>query len=410
MKRQLFGLSCTVLTALVLAGCTDDPTSSLRGSTSRIATSASYLEILVGNSVEATAQSFDEAGNALTTLPTVTSTSTSIATVTVDKTTSGNPEPITNFTISAVAFGTTTVTATAEGQSATITIQTFPASVSITGIAGGGQLGSGATVQLAGTPLDVDGNAVTGPTITSWSSDNTSIATVDATGLVAGFSPGLVAITATSEGGAEGQLSLEVVPGVFDGTVTNGVLGDLLVVTAGSVPFDGDELIIAVDGFTPVLHQVSNTTFLAQNWGVGTHTVTITQIGATQLAQVGTFDLTGVADVVANGNAGAPTALPTTFPQGYLVTLTAAAPDDFRSLDNTAGASDLSFTATMNWTVGADMDLIFVDCAFTVFKNTDAASTVQPEVADVTIPAGECWMSWTDLYSGSDGDVGVVMQ
>ena len=55
------------------------------------------------------------------------------------------------------------------------------------------------TLQLTATPRDQNGNALSGRTIT-WSSSNTSVATVTSTGLVRGVGPGSATIRATSEG------------------------------------------------------------------------------------------------------------------------------------------------------------------------------------------------------------------
>src|SRR6185437_10839795 len=53
--------------------------------------------------------------------------------------------------------------------------------------------------QLNATPRDADGNAVTGRTIT-WSSSNSSVASVSSSGSVSGLAQGTAVITATSEG------------------------------------------------------------------------------------------------------------------------------------------------------------------------------------------------------------------
>jgi acid phosphatase len=57
----------------------------------------------------------------------------------------------------------------------------------------------GATVQFAATPKDASGNPLTGYTIT-WSSSDSTIATVNGTGLVTGLAAGTATITATSDG------------------------------------------------------------------------------------------------------------------------------------------------------------------------------------------------------------------
>jgi len=71
----------------------------------------------------------------------------------------------------------------------------------------------GATVQLTATPKDANGSPLTGRTIT-WTSGDTSIATVSASGLVAGKKGGgPVTITATSEGkGGTSAITVATVP------------------------------------------------------------------------------------------------------------------------------------------------------------------------------------------------------
>lgn len=69
---------------------------------------------------------------------------------------------------------------------------------------------TGATVQLTATPLDAAGTTLTGRTV-SWNSEMSSIATVSASGLVTGVSPGSARIQATS-GGVTGDVTVTVTP------------------------------------------------------------------------------------------------------------------------------------------------------------------------------------------------------
>src|SRR5258706_63531 len=83
---------------------------------------------------------------------------------------------------------------------ATITVACPPApvaSVSLTPAAA--SVLTGQTVQLTATPKDANGNPLGGRVVT-WSSDNTTIATVSASGLVTANAVGSATITATSEG------------------------------------------------------------------------------------------------------------------------------------------------------------------------------------------------------------------
>jgi len=62
---------------------------------------------------------------------------------------------------------------------------------------------AGESLLLTATPRDASGNALTGRTI-AWVSDDQTVATVDATGLVTGVGNGIATIVATSEGQTDG--------------------------------------------------------------------------------------------------------------------------------------------------------------------------------------------------------------
>ena len=82
-----------------------------------------------------------------------------------------------------------------------------------------GSVTVGATVQLAAVTKDAAGNVLTGRTVT-WSSSNTSVATVSGTGLVTGLTAGTATITATSEGVASTAATTVTAP-TNPGTVTD---------------------------------------------------------------------------------------------------------------------------------------------------------------------------------------------
>src|SRR5205807_4490530 len=92
--------------------------------------------------------------------------------------------------VSGVTPGTATITATSEGKSGTssVTVTNVPvATVEVTPPSASVQAGQ--TVQLTGTPRDAGGNPLSGRTVT-WSSSNTSVATVSNSGLASGVTPG----------------------------------------------------------------------------------------------------------------------------------------------------------------------------------------------------------------------------
>jgi len=105
--------------------------------------------------------------------------------------------------VTAVAAGTAQIVATSEGQSgnATITVNApAPAPVaSVTVALSSGSLTIGQTTQATATMRDASGNVLSGRSVT-WTSSNTSVATVSSAGLVTSVAAGSAQITATSEG------------------------------------------------------------------------------------------------------------------------------------------------------------------------------------------------------------------
>src|SRR5207245_2191320 len=122
--------------------------------------------------------------------------------------------------VTGVAAGSATITATSEGVNGTsaLTVTNVPvASVTVSPAAPSVQVRQ--TVQLAATPKDAGGAALTGRVVT-WASNNTGVATVNGTGLVTGVAAGSATITATSEGtNGTAALTVSVVP-VASVTVT----------------------------------------------------------------------------------------------------------------------------------------------------------------------------------------------
>jgi uncharacterized protein YjdB len=108
-----------------------------------------------------------------------------------------------NGMIAAVAPGTDVITATSEGVAAqgTLTVMPVPAipvaTVSVTPASPSLQVGG--TVQLTAVTRDANGNVLTGRAI-GWTSTNTGIASVNASGLVSAVSAGTANVIASSEG------------------------------------------------------------------------------------------------------------------------------------------------------------------------------------------------------------------
>jgi len=115
--------------------------------------------------------------------------------------------------VTGVAAGPVTITATSEGKSGTATITVAGAPVaSVTVTPASASVQAGQTQQLSATLKDANGNILTGRTVT-WSSSNTSVATVSSSGLVTAKVAGSATITATSEGqSGTASITVTVVP------------------------------------------------------------------------------------------------------------------------------------------------------------------------------------------------------
>jgi len=154
-----------------------------------VSVTPSTATVLAGQTVQLTATPKDANGNPLSgRTVTWSSNNTSVAVADV------------NGKVTGVAPGSATITATSEGQSGTaaITVTSVPVA-SVTVSPASASVGVGQTVQLTATPKDANGNTLSGRVVT-WSSGNTSAATVNGSGLVSGVAAGSATITATSEG------------------------------------------------------------------------------------------------------------------------------------------------------------------------------------------------------------------
>jgi uncharacterized protein YjdB len=168
--------------------------------------------VQAGGSTTATAVTRSAAGAVLTgRVVTWTSSNTAVATVS------------STGAVSALSAGTATITATSEGRtgSATFTVTAPPpAPVStVTTTLAASSVTEGATTQATAVLRAANGNTLTGRVVT-WSSSNTTIATVSSAGVVSALKAGTSTITATSEGKSDGAVLTVVVPPVATVTLS----------------------------------------------------------------------------------------------------------------------------------------------------------------------------------------------
>jgi len=145
-------------------------------------------EILIGETTTGTATLKDATGAVITgRAVTWSSGTTSVATVS------------STGVVTGVTAGTSVIAATSEGNTGTATVTVTAPVASVTVSLASSSISIGSTTQATATLQDAGGNTLTGRTV-AWSSGTTSVATVDANGLVTGVGTGTSVITATSEG------------------------------------------------------------------------------------------------------------------------------------------------------------------------------------------------------------------
>lgn len=112
--------------------------------------------------------------------------------------------------VTAHALGSATITATSEGREGKTEVSVVPPVAAVEVDPPAAALSVGQTRQLAAVMLDAQGGELTGRTVT-WSSTNTTVATVSGTGVVTARALGTAQIKATSEG-IEGAAEITVIP------------------------------------------------------------------------------------------------------------------------------------------------------------------------------------------------------
>ncbi len=118
--------------------------------------------------------------------------------------------------VTGIAAGAANISASSEGKTGSAPLTVNPSPIASVTVALASPTAVGSTTQATATFKDVDGNVVTGR-VTGWSSDNTSVATVNASGVVTSVGLGTANITVTSDG-PPGSAPMTVAPSVGFGS------------------------------------------------------------------------------------------------------------------------------------------------------------------------------------------------
>lgn len=267
-------------------GKSDNATITVIAPVSTVTVSPDSISVIVGNTSTLTAAVKDAGGNTLTgRAVTWKSDKTAIATVDAN-----------SGVVTAVAPGTATVTATSEGKSgsAKVVVKLEPvASVTVVDSQHPDNpftVVEGQVLQLGAKLADASGGLILGdpPRLVTWESADQTVATVSGTGEVKGMKPGVVKITATSEG----------VSGSADVTVTSAAEGNVVVLPADTTIAVGQAytlhgMVVGSDGVARddnSLSWSSDNTLVAQVNGagqvqavlMGSATITATKPGSTK--------------------------------------------------------------------------------------------------------------------------------
>ena len=235
--------------------------------------------VLVGNTKTLTATVSPD--NAADKSVTWTSTDTSIATV--DE----------NGVVTGVATGTATITATSGGKSATCTITVTDTAVAVTEVtldttSATVTVGETKTLTATVSPDNATDNDVT------WTSSDTSVATVDSNGVVTGVATGTVTITATA-GGKTATSTITVTAPVavtdvtLDATSATVTVGGTKTLTATVSPDDAADKSVTWTSSDPSIATVDSNGVVT-GVAIGTATITATAGGKTATSTITVTD------------------------------------------------------------------------------------------------------------------------
>lgn len=404
MRLRAFALLACVA-VVGMAACSEDPTEAGNLEPSAIVTNLSTTTRTVGTDFSITAYTIDK-NNAR--IPGALTASGSG--ITVDSTPYFPELQETRVFAHATAISTdATITITGGNLSKTVSVSAFPASLDIQ-IAD--EAGSGEVIPVVVNALSSTGASL-GPVSFSVTSSATSIVFVSSAGELLARGIGTATLTFTGPGGVTGTATVTVVPGLFTGTVTPGPLaaGQALTFTAAEgVPFDTDtqvsfDMLDPTDSFLVSRSETQLVVLVPANLNSGNFT--LSNVGANQLALVGSFTPAVIGDPTEPAN-DSPATAPAIAPGVEIFgQVSAGDADDFFTL---VVAAETTYRLDLDWTDTADVDAailrpsgIFGSCnpanAAGDFLGCAAATGDKPETGTVTLAAGT-YRVLVELFSG----------
>jgi uncharacterized protein YjdB len=262
------------------------------------------------------------------------------------------------------------------------------ASVSVT--PGTGTVTVGQTLQLTATPQDANGAALSGRTVT-WSSSNTSLATVSSSGLVSALGAGSVTITATSEGkSGTSALTLVAAPvPVASVTVSPGtanvIVGQTVQLTATTKDANNNVLTgrtITWSSSSTSIATVSSAG-LVSGMAAGTATITATSEGKSGTSTI-TVTVMPVATVTitptpASVNVGQTVQLTATLKDANGATLTG------RTVTWSSSSTGIATVSSTGLVTGVAAGSVTITATSEGKSGTASVTVVLPPVATVTV-------------------------
>jgi len=428
MNSRLFGLLGAALVGITSAGCKSDPTADLAGAGVRLATEFSYREVVVADSVRTFATVFDGLNSPVVAAITVRSLNTAVATV---STVSDDPLARQGFWVHGITYGTTKVVAEGGGFADTMDVAAFPAKIVVSGR---DSVISGSTRQYTFAYFAADNTDITaqGIPVPSWRTNDANRGTTTQAGLLSGFDPGVVTLTAVSARGPgnDSVRSAKIVfvdPKPFQGT-TNALISTptdtvRFARAVGARRFNMDSSATAT-GLRATFKFVAIPTFIARRKADSLYVI-VPPIGDTTTADLvitradsgktaekvsyksSTASLLDHQDPASDAPA---TATAITANGDYYVVVHGTCTggvftnpgddcDDFYAITNPSGVTTDSVRVQLDWGGAADVDILWCrDVGCNVVSTGGGATASNPEVSRVRLPAGATWYLWINLF------------